>query len=424
MDTKEKVQFYIVSLDNGIREEDPVTITTFNSFQDGSELVQLNNNVFGVYKSNSLDTKTMYIDDYDIIKSDIAELLDIDHEEVKRIVSEEQNVGVFTPLNYSKDIETRISATTVVKHIVEYVNKGLLSEEDSLWVSRVLKAQCGKGNPLKDSSSVEEVVKLGIFSLIKEIELQAGHPFDEKAREAIEKNYLRMILFDLIIGRKYRGLDYYLISKLTDQKKPQWSDAYFGPISISNSVEKDQLVGEDEYYLNNKMVSREVLLQVLFTKHYKEIQKVAEALSDAKRLYLDAASRIIYNNTDLEKARALEAEIISNVEKIVKLQKVEEAKKDKEHKTNKVERTMATQSLNVRVTTKLDLIQKKYPINPKDHPELKKQIKKKKEEDLKLVVEEKKKKGGFAAASVILAIVGLLIGIGIGIAFILIKTGS
>ena len=105
MDTKDKLQFYIVSLDNGIREEEPITISTFNSFQDGSELVQLNNNVFGVYKSNGLDTKTMYIDDFDIIKSDIAELLDIDHEESKRSVSEDQNIGVFTPLNYSKDID-------------------------------------------------------------------------------------------------------------------------------------------------------------------------------------------------------------------------------------------------------------------------------------------------------------------------------
>ena len=85
-----------------------------------------------------------------------------------------------------------------------------------------------------------------------------------------------MILFDLIIGRKYRGLDYYLISKLTDQKKPVWTDAYFGPISISNSVEKDNQVNDNEYMLNNKIVDREVLLQVLFTKHYKEIQKVTE----------------------------------------------------------------------------------------------------------------------------------------------------
>ena len=421
MDTKEQVQFYIVTLDNGIREEEPITITTFNSFQDGSELVQLNNNVFGVYKSNSLDTKTMHIDDYDIIKSDIAELLDIDHEETKRIVSEDQNVGVFTPLNYSKDIETRISATTVLKHIVEYVNKGLLPEEDSLWVSKVIQYRATKENPLKDSSSVEDVVKLGTYSLLKEIELQAGKPLGNKYVEAIEKSYLRMILFDLIIGRKYRGLDYYLISKLTEQKKPMWTDSYFGPISVSNSIEKDEMVTDSEYMINNTIVDREVLLQVLFTKHYKEIQKVTEALSDAKRIYLDAISRIIYNNTDLDKASTLENQIINNIEKIVKLQKVEEDKKDKEHKVNKVERTMATQSLNVRVTTKLDLIQKKYPINPKDHPELKRKKAAKKEENLKVVVEKEKDNKGFAALSIIISIVGLLCGLGIGIALMLLK---
>ena len=269
MDTKEQVQFYIVSLDNGIREEEPITITTFNSFQDGSELVQLNNNVFGVYKSNSLDTKTMHIDDYDIIKSDIAELLDIDHEETKRIVSEDQNVGVFTPLNYSKDIETRISATTVLKHIVEYVNKGLLPEEDSLWVSKVIQYRATKENPLKDSSSVEDVVKLGTYSLLKEIELQAGKPLGNKYVEALEKSYLRMILFDLIIGRKYRGLDYYLISKLTEQKKPMWTDSYFGPISVSNSIEKDEMVTDSEYMINNTIVDREVLLQMYIDNQQK-----------------------------------------------------------------------------------------------------------------------------------------------------------
>lgn len=421
MDTKEQTQFYIVSLDNGIREEEPISITTFNSFQDGSELVQLNNNVFGVYKSNSLDTKTMYIDDYDIIKSDIAELLDVDHEEAKRIVSEEQNIGVFIPLNYSKDIETRISANTVLRHIIEYVNKGLLPEEESLWITKVSQYQTSKGNPLKDSSSIEDVIKLGTYSLIKEIELQAAKPLADKYKEAIEKNYLRMILFDLIIGRKHRGLDYQLISKLTDQKKPMWTDAYFGPISISNSLEKDELVGANEYMLNNKLVDREVLLQVLFTKHYKEIQKVTEALSDAKRIYFDAISRIIYNNTDLDRANALEASIFENIEKIVKLQQVEESKKDKEYKTNKVERTMATQSLNVRVTTKLDLIQKKYPINPKDHPELRKKKTKKKEEDLKLLVEKETKNKGFAALSIIISIVGLLVGLGIGVAIMLLK---
>jgi hypothetical protein len=115
-------QLYIVSLDNGIRREEPISLNVLNSFKDGSQLVQLNNSVLGVYKSNTINEQS-HLDDYEIIKTDIAELLDIDHEEAKRIVTEESNVGVFTLLNYSKNIETRISATTVLNHIIEYINK-------------------------------------------------------------------------------------------------------------------------------------------------------------------------------------------------------------------------------------------------------------------------------------------------------------
>ena len=86
---------------------------------------------------------------------------------------------------------------------------------------------------------------------------------------------------------------------------------------------------------------------------------------------------------------------------------------------------MATQSINVRVTTKLDLIQKKYPINPKDHPELLKEKKKQLEqEDIKLVVEEEKKSQGFATAAILIAAVSLICGIGIGIAYVLLTFGN
>ena len=120
--TNSDKQLYIVSLDNGIRREEPVTMNVLNSFKDGSQLVQLNKNVLGVYKSNSLKPETIHIDDYDIIKAEIAELLDVDHEEIKRLVNEEHNIGIFTLLNYSKNIETRISATTVLNHIINYIN--------------------------------------------------------------------------------------------------------------------------------------------------------------------------------------------------------------------------------------------------------------------------------------------------------------
>ena len=424
-DVKQNEQCYIVSLDNGIRKEEPVTIDVLNTFKDASQLVQLNGSVLGVYKSNGLNPELMYIDDYDIIKTEIAELLDVDHEETKRIVTEEYNIGVFTLLNYSKNIETRISATTVLNHVINYINKGLITGEEGEWVTKVLQyPTVSKGNGIKDKEQVNDIINLGTYSLIKEIELQKGISLDSKAKETIKKYYARMLLFDYAVGRKYRGLDYYLISKINDQGKPEWTDAYLSPISVSNGKDKDDLVGDNEYMLNNKLINRDVMLEVLYEQHYLEIKKMTEAINDAIKLYKDAISRIIYNNTSLEKASEIEEFITKNLEKIAKFQHDIEDKLDKEQKTNKVERTMATQSLNVRVTTKLDLIQKRYPINPKDHPEL---LEKKKvtEEDIKLIVEEEKQNtGGFAVTSIIIAAIGIICGIGTGIAIVLMTLGN
>lgn len=430
MDNKltENEKCYIVSLDNGIRREEPITFNVINSFKDGSQLVQLNNTVFGVYKKNSLNPNTMYIDDCDIIKSDIAELFDVTHEETKRIVNEDSNIGVFTILNYSKDIETRISATTVFKRIIEYINSGVITGEEALWLAKVLQYPVGSsGSSINDQEQIADIIELGKYALIKEIETQVVEPLDSKVKRAIEKNYIRMILFDYLIGRKHRGLDYYLISQINESGKPIWNDAYLAPISISNSIEKDQAIGDNEYLINNKLVNREALLQVLFNKYYREIQKLTEAINDAQKLYNDALIRIIYNNTDLTYAKSLEEMITKNIENIVKKQKEKEIKLNKENKTNKVERTMATQSLNVRVTTKLDLIQKKYPINPKDHPELlRKEKKVQTVDDVRLIVENDNKKdnAGFAGTAVLISIISIICGIGLGIAYVLMTFGN
>lgn len=422
-----KNQYYIVSLDNGIRSEEPVTIETFNDFSDGSQLVQLNKTVFGVLKSYSLSPETMYIDDYEIIKADLAELFDIDHEETKRIVSEDKNVGIFTVLNYSKNMETRISATSILNRIVNNINNGTITGEESQNIIHALNIpSTTKGNSISDKEEIANLINLGIYSLIKDIEIQVGMNLNEKNKESIRKNYIRMILFDYIIGRKYRGLDYYLISKVNESGNPVLTDAYFSPISISNSLEKDTLVNDDEYFINNRHVNRQALLNVLFEKYYNEIKKLSECLNDASRLYKDAITRIVYNNTDVDNAKVFEESIIDNLDNVNLLQAEKEKNLDKQQKMNKVERTMATQSLNVRVTAKLDLIQKKYPINPKEHPELLESSKKKnKKDDINLIVEkERKGNSGFASIAILIAFVALICGVACGVAYMLMNFGS
>lgn len=420
-----KNQFYIVSLDNGIRQEEPVSIEVFNSFSDGSQLVQLNNSVFGVYKSNSTNPETMYIDDYDIIKADIAELFDVDHEETRRIVTDDINVGVFTSLNYSKDIETRISATTILNHVIGYINGGQINPKDVSWISETFSLpKTEKGNGIKDHNQIENIINLALYSLTSEIEAQAQQKMTAAQKDLLRKSFIRMILFDFIVGRKYRGLDYYLITSVDELGMPVWTDAHLSPISVSNSQEKDLLVGDNEYMLINRLIDRDELIKVLFERFYREIKKLSEALNDAKKLYKDAINRIIYNNTDLEHAIDIEKVVNTNFDIVAKLQEEKERQENKENKINKIEKTMATQSLNVRVTAKLDLIQKKYPINPKDHPELlnKKKIEKERKENVKLVVENKK--AGFATTAVIISIIALICGIGFGIAYVLVTIGG
>ena len=86
---------------------------------------------------------------------------------------------------------------------------------------------------------------------------------------------------------------------------------------------------------------------------------------------------------------------------------------------------MATQSINVKVTDKLDLIQKKYPLNPKEHPELLKKAPKEEDEQVKLIVEkEKAANAGFTNMIIIIPLVALICGIGLGIAYVLLTMGS
>jgi len=418
---------FIVSLDNGIHNEEPISMKVFNNFQDGSQLVQLNETVFGVYKNNSNDPKTSYLDDYEIIKSDIAELLDISHENNRRIVTEEKNIGIFTELNYSQTLESRVSITSVLQSVVSSINSGLLGKDKTEYYNNILNNKNNtKSNPLNTNESIKEVIDLGLNAIFDKLELERKAPLDNDTKKNIRKNYIRMILFDYIVDRKYRNYDYSVITGLDSNNNQVWEKVYLAPISVSSDKTKESSVPNKTYLLNNKYIKRDNILPTLYEYYYRDIKRLTETFNDALKLYKDALCRIIYNNTNLEKAQELEKIISDNLTTIARIQKDKEDKDYKEKKINKVERTMATQSINIKITNKLDLIQKKYPINLKDHPELmNNKSTKETDEKVKLIVEEEKNKdAGFTSTLIITSIVALICGIGTGIAVILLFFGN
>ena len=413
------VKYYILTLDNGIQKEQPVEITVFNVFNDDTKLIQLNGNIFGLLKMAGKNNSSQALDS-DIIKSDIAELLDINHENSFRIANSSEVIGIFTELNYRKDIETRISATTAISHLIENINNRIIYGKEYNWIIDTLNLQQDvTGNGITDKEKIKNIIELGIFALKQEIEINAGRVLDSNSFSSLRKSYLRMIIFDLIVERKHRGLDYYFISSLNSNNMPVYYDARFCPISVSTSKEKSIIQNKKVYYLNNKLIKVDSLLEVLFEQYYDDIKKLTESISDAKNLYEDAINRIIYNNTEINNAIDLEKTIKENIKRIYNIQEEKYKELNNNKKRNKVEATMATQSLNVRVTAKLDLIQKKYPLNPNQHTDIiEKHRKEHSNEKLKLIVENyKDSEKGFINAAILIALIGLICGVGIGIVY-------
>ena len=426
MDMIEK-QMFIVSLDNGIHNEEPITMKVFNSFQDGSKLVQLNGTVFGIYKNNSNNPTTSYLDDYEIIKSDIAELLDISHENSRRIVTEDRNIGIFTELNYSQNLESRVSITTVLQSVISSINSGLVEKDKASFYNSVLNTKnATKETPITTKEEAKIIIDLGLNAIFDKLETERKMPVDNELKKSIRKNYIRMILFDFIEDRSYRNYDYSVITSIDGNNNQTWENVHFAPISVSGNIQKEESVPKGLYLLNNKYIRKEIIIPTLYEYYYRDIKKLTETFNDALKLYKDAISRIIYNNTDLQKAAELEKIIFDNLTIIAKAQHEKEEKDYKEKKINKVERTMATQSINIKITNKLDLIQKKYPVNLKEHPELINQKPTKEtDEKVKLIVEEEKNKdAGFTSTLIITSIVALICGIGTGIAIILLFFGN
>ena len=417
------MKYYILTLDNGIQKEQPVEIAVFNVFNDDTKLVQLNGNIFGLLKMPGKNISSQDLDS-DIIKSDIAELLDINHENSFRIANSSEVIGIFTELNYRKDIETRISATTAISHLIENINNRIIYGEEYNWIIDTLNIpQDFTGNGISDKQKIKNIIELGIFALKQEIEMNAGRSLDSKSLSSLRKNYLRMIIFDLIVERKHRGLDYYFISSLNNNNTPVYYDAHFGPISVSTSKDKNIVQNKKVYYFNNKLIRIDSLLEVLFENYYDDIKKLTESVSDAKNLYEDAINRIIYNNTDINNAIDLDNTIKENIKRIYNIQEEKYKELNNNKKRNKVEATMATQSLNVRVTAKLDLIQKKYPLNPNQHTDIiEKHKKDRPKEKLKLIVENyKDSEKGFINSAILIALIGLICGIGIGIVYAIVS---
>ena len=127
-----------------------------------------------------------------------------------------------------------------------------------------------KNTPLDNNEDIKKVIDLGLNSIFDKLEIERKIPLENETKKNIRKNYIRMILFDYIVNRKYRNYDYSIITKTDNNNNQTWENSYFAPISVSINISKENSVPNNMYMINNKYIKKEKILPTLYEYYYKD----------------------------------------------------------------------------------------------------------------------------------------------------------
>ncbi|MGM9834271.1 MAG: hypothetical protein ACI31M_00635 [Bacilli bacterium] len=344
-------------------------------------------------------------DDSEIIRSEIADLFNINIPKVSRIYTEQNIPGIIMELHSKKGTQLR-TTTDIFSETNSLLQRGVFKKED---YPEYLLEQNNNDNPITDLKTIELIIEKGkkIFAS------------DSFTKDKETKSYIQMILLDLILGQERRNGNGYFVSISLDQQYGRKLEVIPGIFNYDIENRKESLEGhlnEEVYDLNGYIVDRMSLLSVLLTRYSSYIKNIVSPLSSVSSRYKDCISKIIYNNTNEDNALYLESTIFANIDKICMCynQIPEDA--------NKVELAYTTAQLNLTISQKESEIAEKYPVNPRDN--IKEELKKEKTDDDRIKITEGEetlvlKPNGYATAALIGGLISIIAGIGITVAYMI-----
>lgn len=432
--------YYFISnvLGTEVRDEVSLEFIPSNNTSISKDYIALiNNETTGVIKMNS----PKYNTDYEYIRSEIADLLDVPSAKVYRIINKNGSRGIISILPFQlpiyKDMVTNLHYIDEKRIIQDgtkqdyYVLNDIISLLDYYlktgrrkqlpWLEEVTKLSITTPeNPLNEPEQIKLLIEK-TFNAVKE-----RTTLNEVEETQLRKDYTRRLLFDYITNQinlcesNFQVVSTQEISNATVINRKTQLAKVFG-----NYYYKLAQVPQNICQFNDRIVDRDALLQTLYDYYYKDIKEISIPLVDSKDSYIDSISRIIFNNVknddeNFTNAKEYEEIINKNIEKVFTLEKEKNA--NLVERENKVEETSTTISLNQKAMRKYSESLEKYPLNPK---EIQKNVIEE-TDGVSIDFEEtkpKKARNGYTTALLMGAAMAFVCGVGFGIAYIIVKLG-
>jgi hypothetical protein len=271
---------YLLSYEKGSKVLEQAKVKTVSRVNDNLEYVSVNKG-FGYKKKNSKDN------DYELIMSDIAYLLNIPYAKTYRMFDSGMNpIGILTGSMESKN-EKFLNLEEALSFVREESNKFLLKNKICCYHDKNIKygiTEVFEPSVIKDS--IEYVFDL--FKCLPDI--------TNKNVEELKNAYLQVKLFELLTNSLNNNLTNYgiIINKEAKKYTYKFAPAYNKCETKNNNLSKEETI------CNFFIIDKQDLLDTLFKHYYKYIKELCLLVIDNNETLYKIIDKITKEHLEYE----------------------------------------------------------------------------------------------------------------------------
>ncbi len=320
---------YLLSYDQGIKVLEQANVKELKDLNPYLKIVSINKVNKGTQKENSISN------DYELIMSDIAYLLNIDYAKTYRVFDKNMEPKGVININFEEENERFLTLEESLRFLEE--------ESPSFTLTQKLKDYHDKNvrfglTEIKNKKDYKENIEyvLDLFKALPDIK-------NENFLE-LKKSYLNMKVFELLTNSLNNNLTNFGIIVNKESKKYTYR---LSPSYNKYTVEIPS-IKENQCICNFFIVDKRDLLNCLIQNYYKDIKQLLTLIADNKKSLLPIISQIIkehLNYDEYNKYYSLVTSNINMIEECVSLKKISTHDTSDDEEINKVNNELYTERI-------------------------------------------------------------------------------
>ena len=285
---------YLLSYDQGIKVLEQANIKELKTVSDQLNIVSINKHNKGFQKENSINN------DYELIMSDIAYLLNIDYAKTYRVFDKDMNPKGIVNISFEGENERFLNLEEALKFVKEESSMFTLSQELVNYHDRNIRLGLKSIKTKKDYKENIDFV-INVFKALPDI---TKENFNE-----LKKSYLNMKVFELVTNSLNNNLSNIGIIVNKESKKYTYR---LSPSFNKYTVEMPNL-SKEETICNFYIVNKRELLNILLQHYYKEIKELLSLIASNRHSLLPIISQIIKEHLNYDEYNKYYSTVSENI---------------------------------------------------------------------------------------------------------------